>query len=234
MSKFDNTKTRIIHTGLYSNVAKEIISSVIGQQSDGKWENSPSMEKWWKFADCVQAPDGEVLIEVSTESCKYDQWSYHNKIIYNGFYSMDDAEIKQKFAGWIKCLAKDEMKDENAGNQWKRDSEMKLDYLNYEENVTAADAYFVYEKLLGRDNVRKYAESTVQKVLGKKLSEEATKANEKKANEIAEKIAHRDQLLKQLADKKAEDVKQIEEQYAKDRADIVKQYQKWIDDIKAA
>ena len=234
MSKLNDNKKRIIHTGLYSNVAKEIISSVIAQMSDGWGENNPANDKWWRFADCVQASDGEVLIEVSTESWKYDEFrSYCHKYVYNGFHNMSDAEVKQKFAGWIKKTAKMEMKDENAGNQWNRDSEMKLDYLSYHENVTAADAYFVYEALLGRDNDRKYAESTVLKVVGKKLSEEATKANEEKAKQIEEKLAHRDQLLKQLKEKKEADIKQIEAQYAKDWHDIYDQYKKWIDAIKA-
>lgn len=227
-------KTRIIHTGLYSNVAKEIISSVIAQQSDGKWENSPSMEKYWKFVDCVRAADNEVLIEVSTEPYKYEAWSYHNKHICNGFYYMDEAKVKQKFAGWIKCIAKDEMKDENAGNQWKRNSGMKLDYLNYYENVTAADAYFVYEMLLGRDNVDKYDEGTVQKVLGKKLSEEATKANEEKAKKIEQLIYDRDQIIKQLKEKKEAAIKEIEAKYAKDWQEKIDLYKKMIDEVKAA
>ena len=234
MSKLNNNKKRIIHTGLYSNVAKEIISSVIGQLSDGWGENSPANEKWWRFADCGQATDGEVLIEVSSEPYEYDFLSHYDRCMRNGFYYMSDTEVKQKFAGWIKKTAKMEMNDENAGNQWNRGSEMELNYLNYHENVTAADAYFVYEALLGRDNDRKYAKSTVLKVAGKKLSEEATKANEDKAKEVAEKLAHRDQLLKQLKEKKEADIKQIEAQYAKDRQGIYDQYKKWIDGIKAA
>ena len=235
MSKLDNNKKRIIHTGLYSNVAKEIIQSVLGQLSDGYGESNPANDKWWGFADCVQASDGEVLIEVSTESWEYNEFRSHcHKYTYNGFHNMSDVEVKQKFAGWIKKTAKMEMNDENSGNQWNRGSEMKLDYLNYHENVTAADAYFVYEVLLGRDNKRKYSCSTVQKVLGKKLSEEAIKANEEKAKEIAEKLAYRDQLLKQLKEKKEADIKQIEAQYAKDWHDICDQYKKLIDAIKAA
>ena len=235
MSKLDNSKKRIIHTGLYSNVAKEIIQSVLGQLSDGYGESNPANDKWWRFADCVQASDGEVLIEVSTESWEYDEFrSYCHKYVYNGFHSMSDVEVMQKFAGWIKKTAKMEMKDENAGNQWNRGSEMKLDYLNHNENVTAADAYFVYEKLLGRDNKRKYSYSTVQKVLGKKLSDEATKANEEKAKQIEEKLAHRDRLLKQLKEKRDADVKQIDDQYVKDLQGIYDQYKKLIDAIKAA
>lgn len=235
MSKLNDNKKRIIHTGLYSNVAKEMIQSVLGQLSDGWGENNPANDKWWRFADCVQAPDGEVLIEVSTESWEYSEFrSYSHRYIYNGFYSMSDTEVMQKFAGWIKKTAKMEMKDENAGNQWNRSSEMKLDYLNHNENVTAADAYFVYEKLLGRDNDRKYAESTVLKVAGKKLSEEATKTNEEKAKQIEEKLAHRDQLLKQLKEKRDADIKQIDDRYAKDLHDICDQYKKLIDAIKSA
>ena len=235
MSKLNDNKKRIIHTGLYSNVAKEIISSVIGQLSDGYGENNPANDKWWRFADCVQATDGEVLIEVSTESWEYDEFrSYRHRYTYNGFHSMSDVEVMQKFAGWIKKTAKMEMKDENAGNQWNRGSEMMLNYLSYHENVTAADAYFVYEALLGRDNDRKYAKSTVLKVAGKKLSDEAIKANEEKAKEIAEKLAHRDQLIRQLKEKKEADIKQIEAQYAKDWKDIYYQYKKLIDAIKAA
>ena len=235
MSKLNDSKKRIIHTGLYSNVAKEIIQSVLGQLSDGYGENNPANEKWWRFADCVQASDGEVLIEVSTEPWEYDEFrSYRHKYTYNGFHSMSDAEVMQKFAGWIKKTAKMEMNDENAGNQWNRGSEMKLDYLNYHENVTAADAYFVYEKLLGRDNDRKYAESTVLKVVGKKPSDEVIKANEEKAKQIEEKLAHRDQLLKQLKEKRDADVKQIDDQYVKDLQAIYDQYKKLIDAIKAA
>lgn len=235
MSKLDNNKKRIIHTGLYSKVAEEIISSVIGSLSDGWGESNPANDKWWKFADCVQAPDGEVLIEVSTESWKYDEFrSNCHKYVYNGFYNMSDDEVKRKFVRWIKKTAKMEMKDENAGNQWNRGSEMKLDYLNHHENVTAADAYFVYEALLGRDNDRKYAESTVLKVVGKKLSEEATKANEEKAKQIEEKLAHRDQLIRQLKEKKKADIKQIDDQYVKDLQGIYDQYKKLIDAIKAA
>ena len=235
MSKLNDNKKRIIHTGLYSKVAKEIISSVIGQLSDGYGESNPANEKWWRFADCVHALDGEVLIEVSTESWEYDEFrSYRHKYTYNGFHNMSDVEVMKKFAGWIKKTAKMEMKDENAGNQWNRGSEMMLNYLRYNENVTAADAYFVYEALLGRDNDRKYAKSTVLKVAGKKLSEEATKANEEKAKQIEEKLAHRDQLLRQLKEKKEADIKQIEAQYAKDWHDIYDQYKKWIDAIKTA
>ena len=235
MSKLNNNKKRIIHTGLYSNVAKEIISSVVGSLSDGWGDSYPANDKWWRFADCVQASDSEVLIEVSTEPWEYDEFrSYSHRYAYNGFHSMSDVEVMQKFAGWIKKTAKIEMKDENAGNQWKRGSEMKLDYLSYHENVTAADAYFVYEALLGRDKDRKYTESTVLKLGGKKLSEEATKANEEKAKQIEEKLAYRDQLLKQLKEKKEADIKQIEAQYAKDWHDIYDQYKKLIDAIKAA
>ena len=226
-------KKRIIHTGLYSKVAKEIIDSVIGNLSDGKWENSPSMDKYWKFVGCVQAPDGEVLIEVSTESSKYESWSYRTKFIYNGFCRMDEAKVKQKFAGWIKCLAKDEMKDENAGNQWNRGSEMELDYLSYHENVTAADAYFVYEKLLGRDNSNKYAEHVVSRVIGAKRSAAETAAAKRLNEKIANLVAERNEAIKELRAKKDEKLKVIEAEYSKEYRDLVNRFKKLEDELKA-
>ena len=59
-------------------------------------------------------------------------------------------------------------------------------------------------------------------------------AQKKNDKEVAEKLAHRDQLLKQLKEKKEADIKQIEAQYAKDRQGICDQYKKLIDGIKAA
>ena len=111
---------------------------------------------------------------------------------------------------------------------------MELDYLSHHENVTAADAYFVYEMLIGRDNQRKYSCSTVQKVLGKKLSDEATKANEEKAKKIEQLMYDRDRLLKQLKEKKEAAIKEIEAQYAKDRQEKIDIYKKMIDEVKAA
>ena len=32
---------RIVHTGMFSKKAKEVIDSVFGQMSDGAWENNP-------------------------------------------------------------------------------------------------------------------------------------------------------------------------------------------------
>lgn len=223
-------KVRQIHTGLYSKVAKEIIDSVIGQLSDGWGENNPANAKWWQFVECKQASDNEVLIEVSTEPYEHGYYDCS----YNGFYRMSESEVKEKFAGWIKKTAKMEIKDTNDTTGWKRNSEMKLTYLSYQENITIADAYLTYETLLGRGNCNKYTYSTVAKVVGEKLSEEATKVNEEKMRQIREKIAHRDMLLKQLEDKEKDSIKQIEAQYAKDRFEIVKQCKQWIDDINAA
>ena len=113
-----------------------------------------------------------------------------------------------------------------------REKEYKIETLN--QRLQSFNVNM--EEALGVDghNSGKYLCSTVQKVLGKKLSDEAIKANEEKAKKIAEKLAYRDQLLKQLKEKKETDIKQIEAQYAKNWHDICDQYKKWIDAIKAA
>ena len=69
---------RIIKTGLWSVKAKEVLSSVLGQLSDGWGENNPRNDRYWKFAEVKQLADGEVVIEVSKSSGSsegYGNWS---------------------------------------------------------------------------------------------------------------------------------------------------------------
>ena len=230
----DKDKKRIIHTGLYSKVAEEIISSVIGQLADGWGENNPANDKWWRFADCKQADDGEVLIEVSTESYKYESWDYHKRHIRNGFFCMSDTDVKLKFAGWVKKTAKMELKDDHCDNGWSRTNEtFKSCYLNYHLDITIADIYFVYEKLLGRDNSNKYAEHVVSRVIGAKRSAAETAAVKQLNERIANLVAERNEAIKELRAKKDEKLKALEAEYSKEYSDLVNRFKKLEDELKA-
>ena len=57
---------KLIDTGLAGDKAKDILDSVIGQMSDGMWENSPAMEHYWPFID-VEMKGRRVYFAVSTE-----------------------------------------------------------------------------------------------------------------------------------------------------------------------
>ena len=72
---------RTITTGLSGKVNSDILHSVIGQLSDGIWENSPGMEKYWKHAD-IEERDGQLCIAVS------DDWR-------SGFRGKTGEQIKE-------------------------------------------------------------------------------------------------------------------------------------------
>lgn len=158
---------------------KEMINSVIGQLSDGIWENSPTLTGRWVFGK--GSHDG-TTIDVSTEYCdKY--WNCHNPYI-----RMTDAQILTYFANKIKQIALIELEDmyyeenikmmfgddkfiyfyseENDRKrkeyyEWKAanpfikrgkfiPSDTKLCYLNYNEVITTSDAVDLYKKLTAK------------------------------------------------------------------------------------
>ena len=52
-----------INTGIKTNNKfMEILNSAIGQMSDGLWENSNSMKKYWQSLNCSVDPDGYIII----------------------------------------------------------------------------------------------------------------------------------------------------------------------------
>lgn len=188
---------RIIHTGLYTKKADEILNSVIGQMSDGYWENSPSMDKYWKFACIRKAEDDEVLISVSEDS--YDH-CFHGTPTCNGFLHKTDFEVLAFFADKIKFIAKLELKDENSKSSWDRSNLTELDYLNYHETITVQDAYLVYETLKGRSRAKsKYSLKEYNEVVGYPITPE---------------IRAKRAALAQIENEKAEQIKKIEAEAA--------------------
>ncbi len=155
---------RIVHTSLYSQIAYDALESVMGQLSDGYWENSPRMQKYWSFADIGRAADGEVVIEVDTAGKVWVDrtWRYYS----NPYAEMTDIEILKFFANKMKAVAKVEMKDKNAGDQWRRDSGMELHYLSQWSELAVSEVYCVYEALKGRAASGKYPAGVVERVAG--------------------------------------------------------------------
>lgn len=174
---------RIIHTSMYTNKAKEVLSSVFGQLSDGWGENNPRNDRWWKFGDVMQEVDGEVTIHISSKTGERD---YHNKWIENGFAHMHDLEIKQWMARMVKKTMVMELKDESISNGWRRDNvEFETHYLNYNETITVAEVYCIYELLLDRNvGITKYDVSVMASVQGSKRQPEEIEAETKKREEV--------------------------------------------------
>ena len=171
--------TKLIHTKLYSKTAYEIISSVFGQLSDGYWENSPRMGKYWRYNYAKRSADGEVVISVE------NNWN-------NGFSEMSDDQILSWIADKIKFLAKDEAK------VWKRNSvDNQLEYLSYYEKVSTADAYLTYEILKGREITEyKYDKSVIDKIVGAKRSAALVNVIIEKTKALEDLVSSRDLELK--------------------------------------
>lgn len=198
------TNERIIHTGMFSKKAYEVISAVLGQLSDGWGENKPMYDKYWMFANVRQAQDGEVIIAVKTEN--YTR--YYERYIDNGFAHMDDEGVKTYFARLIKKTARMEMDDcgQNSTSGWNRNNtRMETTYLNYREHITIAEVYAIYEKLLGRRTVGKYSDSLIESAISHKKTEaeikfeaEMAALNKAEAEELAALKAKYEQLKKEL------------------------------------
>lgn len=127
-----NDNAIVIKTGLSDEKAQDILDSVIGQMSDGIWENSSRMNRYWKYADIIKE-GSEIAIKISYPN------SYEN-----GFKGKSENEIKKFFAQKIKQIVKEEELN------WDKNNEERSCYLDRHSGVTVKDAYRVYDKLLGR------------------------------------------------------------------------------------
>ena len=116
----------------------KILSSVIGQMSDGIWENTRSMEKYWKNLDYGKDASGNIYLEDNYGVC---------------------ADVYDFFANKIKQIIKIEIDDgRNSGLEWSRTCCVVPDYIDgiMGYNVTVGDCYELYELLKGR-NTSKYS-----------------------------------------------------------------------------
>lgn len=139
---------RIIKTGLKTQKECDIIDGVLGQLSDGMWENSRAAEGYWPYID-AELEGGEVVLHVSKH---YHSGGYLD----NRFLKMTDDDVKKWLAKKIKQVIKEE------GLDWKRDNSDETDYLDTswrksKQPSSVADCYYVYEVLKGR-NVAKHPE----------------------------------------------------------------------------
>lgn len=138
---------RIIKTGLGLHY-KDMLDAVIGQMSDGYWENTPMMRGYWKFVK-TGTSGNEVTLNVDEVGWTLDG----DRRIENRFYGMSDDAVKKFFADKIKFL----IKEEGLG-KWDRGNENETDFLSYgNPSYRVKDCYYAYEVLKGR-NARKHAE----------------------------------------------------------------------------
>ena len=132
---------RIIATNLSGKKANEILSGVIGQMSDGMYENSRYYEGFWPFVDIDK---GKIII--SSDPYHYMCRTYY----YNKFREMTDDEVKEFFAKLIKKILQQEARDNDIPVRgfFKSGNNFKTQYLNYYEEITVDNCVKVYNTLV--------------------------------------------------------------------------------------
>ena len=149
-----------------NNKFMEILNSVIGQMSDGLWENSNSMKKYWQSLSCSVDPDGYIIIEDRHNVCTNPADFLANK---------------------IKQVIKAEAECNPSRIQWSRTCQGTTAYLSYTEKITVGDCYHLYEMLKGRD-VTKYTYATLYNYCVEfKFNDTTFKINVEAANDFEAK-----------------------------------------------
>ena len=149
---YSRPQNTLIDTGLSDRKAEEVLLSVIGQLSDGIWENSRGMEKYWQYADIIKK-GSEIYISVNTENYE------------SGYRGKSEQDIKRYFAQKVKQIVKEE------GLEWSRDNTEISYYLARDSEVTVQDAYRVYDKLLGRvDRIKTEESKEIKTERGKRIA----------------------------------------------------------------
>lgn len=99
---------RVIETGLDERNKKynEILRSVIGQLSDGMWENCNRLIGYWIF-DEATGKDNKIV--VSNEPYEWDKRG--SRKYKNPYLKMTDQEIREFYAKKIKQIIREELKD---------------------------------------------------------------------------------------------------------------------------
>jgi len=152
--KSDKTNCFVIPTGLTDNMSKNVLLNVIGQLSDGMWENSRAMTHYWPYVDIEYREDiGQVcfIISSSNDSTFYSGFGY-NYFINPTKLNKDSIKIKKWFADKIKAIVRQEAKDyPNRGLKFNEKCDVFLQYMytydNPEIKITAADACKVAKAL---------------------------------------------------------------------------------------
>lgn len=137
----EDSEKRIVNTGLSGEKNKEILDSVIGQMSDGIWENSPGMDGYW--LPVTISNNGDILIDNNGEIRNGERW------IKNRYYDMSDNEVRRFFANKIKQISQEYLNDNNLNpyKGWNAESDEICDYLDRNSGVTIGDAFLAYQAL---------------------------------------------------------------------------------------
>ncbi len=154
--KSSNTDCFVISTGLKDSVSKSVLQNVIGQLSDGIWENSSAMTHYWPFVE-VEMRNGQVCLVITNrdESYCWNLGSYgHNYFVNPYKMNKNVQKIKRWFADKIKAIVNEERKDyPDKGIKFDGKCDKGLSYMYYRNDdgsyrdIIVKEAYAVYKHL---------------------------------------------------------------------------------------
>ena len=138
---------------------RDILDSVMGQLSDGIWENSRAMEKNWKTMEFGQDENGNVVLKtVPDYRERMTRWtrgrseSYY-QYNYSGMHGKSDADKKAWVADRIRDIISNERKYYNSSiGKFTSGNMSKSEYLTRSDSnpITVDDAYRLYLRLKRR------------------------------------------------------------------------------------
>lgn len=137
---------RIIDTKVPNTaVNKDIFHSVIGQLSDGIWENSPACTAYWLCCD-IDANGDTIKLVIDSEPIV--RWG--NDYINNRYFKMSDMDIFYYFIRKMLQIVKIEGRD--AGDEklylMNAHNQTELDYMSYDVRVRVCDVWAVRKMLM--------------------------------------------------------------------------------------
>ena len=113
MADIDTTKI-LVATGLKGRVNYSILNNVIGQLSDGMWENSRVAEHYWPFVEIKMDDSDNVIIMVHKPGSNKSYFARPNTGCNNWFVNpmknirCNHSEIRKYFAKKLQALVADE------------------------------------------------------------------------------------------------------------------------------
>lgn len=189
---------RLFKNGIVIDLDKdelELVGRVLGQLSDGYWENSPQMEKYWKN---IHMRGNNLIVDI--DNLKYSSWSERFRNEINTIWN-DPEAIRVWFGNKAQIVHNSDMKD-NFGTTKLTDEEKDMDarYLDGSINKTYRQIQQVINKLKGKtitegliDNKNKNPSPNIELVNYKEISDDG----ESKTERFIYKIKNKD-LLREL------------------------------------
>lgn len=132
---YECQNTKCVETKLAGENEFNVLSSVIGELSDGIWEESFSAEKYWRFCSVVLNPTtNRVEIRISNlHSTRSSGW---HRVVWNPFLSMSDSEIRLWFSRKIKRIFNIECHDKNIKISFNKKNDQIMEYFGFGEPVS--------------------------------------------------------------------------------------------------